>query len=94
MIKNVSDKLRDTPNSSLLRQACLIAIKKLRGYYIGATINHSYAGVATVCDPRFKLVVFNKLLPPESLISFKAIVEKQFITCCIKYKRRQRDIEA
>lgn len=93
LIKNVSDRLRDTLDSSPLRQACLIAIKKLRGYYIGAAINHSYAGVATVCDPRFKLVVFDKLLPPESLISFKALIEKQFIACCIKYKRRQRDIE-
>ena len=93
LIKNVTEQLRKYPLNSILLKACLISIGKLREYYIGTAINHSYAGIATVCDPRFKLTVFNKLLPPNSLDTFKKTVEKQFIACCIKYQRRQRDIE-
>ena len=93
LIKNVTEQLQKYPSGSIISKACLTSLGKLRDYYIGTVINHSYAGIATVCDPRFKLNVFNKLIPPSSLTTFKKTVEMQFIACYIKYQRRQRDIE-
>ena len=93
LIKNVTEQLQKYPSGSISSKACLTSLGKLREYYIGTAINYSYAGIATVCDLRFKLNVFNKLIPPSSLTTFKKTVEMQFIACYIKYQRRQRDIE-
>jgi hypothetical protein len=64
MIKKLEALQNEVSISSTIGLACAAAYKKLNEYYTLAT-NHrwSHLGVATICDPRMNLNVFNSLWP-------------------------------
>ncbi|KFZ18867.1 hypothetical protein V501_00969, partial [Pseudogymnoascus sp. VKM F-4519 (FW-2642)] len=64
MINKLEALQKEVGISSTIGLACIAAYKKLNDYYTLATNQRwSHLGVATICDPRMNLNVFNSLWP-------------------------------
>ncbi|KFY94740.1 hypothetical protein V498_03750, partial [Pseudogymnoascus sp. VKM F-4517 (FW-2822)] len=94
MIKKLEALQKEVGISSTIGLACIAASKKLNEYYTLAT-NHrwSHSGVATICDPRMNLNVFNSLWPSNTEEVKRNRVKQQFHDVFIQYRDRQYFLE-
>src|SRR5450432_393723 len=80
-------------SNTTLGRACSSAYKKLNKYYL-LIRKQSYGSVATICDPRFNLNVFQNLWPSPTSSSNRNRVRAQFIDVFTLYENRERTIRA
>jgi hypothetical protein len=102
MINKLEALQKEVSISSTIVLACVAAYKKLNDYYtLAANQRWSHSGVATICDPRMNLNVFNSLWPNSTEEVKRNRVKQQFHDVFIQYRDRQyyldeekRDAEA
>ena len=79
MIKKLEALQKAVGISSTIGLACIAAYKKLNEYYTLATNQRwSHSGIATICDPRMNLNVFNSLWPSSTEEVKRNRVKQQF----------------
>jgi hypothetical protein len=95
MINKLQDMQRAVGIHSTISSACTVAIKKLNEYYtLIANQRWSHSGVATVCDPRMNLEVFQRLWPTSAQEVKRNRVKQQFHDVFLKYKTRQYHLDS
>lgn len=91
---NLCEKRQLVDRESPLGQACTVAMNKLNDYYTLATNQSvSDSSMATICDPRLNLQVFEWLWPGSIGTEKRRRAKDAFHRCYNDYKHRADKIE-
>ena len=94
MINKLKALQKEVGISSTIGLACIAAYNKLNDYYTLATnYRWSHSGVATICDPRMNLNVFNSLWPSGTEEVKRNRVKQQFHDVFNQYRDREYYLE-
>jgi hypothetical protein len=93
LIRKVSEKQSEWGPGTPLGIACQKSLDKLTEYFT-ESLNHPCASVATICDPRFNVNIFNIMLNPGHQDNLKkAKIKGHFRTCFSQYQEREAEIK-
>jgi hypothetical protein len=85
IVQKVSEKQKEWGIESALRIACQKSLDKMNEYF-KESLTHPCSSVATICDPRFNVNVFNLVMESSRDDNAKkAKIKSHFKTCFYQY---------